>query len=449
MLFPASSSRYLSAMPTLPAGPLNVPLATVRYLRDPYGVLLAAARRYGDPYSWPSFFGKLAITGEPAGAKEIFSADPDDFSAIGADLLAPVLGEHNLILLSGDRHRAMRKIQTPPFHAQRLHVYGELILRITEQHIARWPKQRPFSLHRCMQEISLDVILHVVFGLDDEAKRESFRTGILALIGSLKPTFMLFRGLRRPLGGLSAWARFQRRTAEMTALFKAEVNRRRADKVERQDILSLFLGARHEDGTPLGDDELLHQMINLVGAGHETTASALAWAVHYVLSDPAVEHRLREELASVPPVPADPEALTRLPYLGAVCAETLRINPVAPLIGRTLRRTFTLQGHELPAGVSVGIGIINIHHREDIYPDPTRFRPERFLEREYGPFEYLPFGGGARRCLGAAFALYEMKLILATVLKLRTLRPVGKGAARAVMRHTTVGPANGVPMRIA
>jgi cytochrome P450 family 110 len=190
-------------------------------------------------------------------------------------------------------------------------------------------------------------------------------------------------------------------------------------------------------------------MMNLVAAGHETTASSLAWALYHVHREPAVKERLAEELGALPPGPLDPEAVVRLPYLDAVCSETLRIDPVAPLIGRTLRQPLTLLGHELPAGVSVGIAIVNVHRRPDLYPQPDRFLPQRFLDRSYTPFEYLPFGGGARRCLGAAFAIYEMKLVLASVLRHHTLRPVSDAPVRAALRNTTAGPARDIEMRLA
>ena len=188
-------------------------------------------------------------------------------------------------------------------------------------------------------------------------------------------------------------------------------------------------------------------MISLIGAGHETTASALSWALYHIHRDPQVKARLLEELSG-DAGPLDPEAVTRLPYLDAVCSEALRLNPVAPLVGRTLRQSLTLKGYDLPPGISVGIGIVNVHRRPDLYPEPERFRPERFLERDYSAFEYLPFGGGSRRCLGAAFAVYEMKLVLATALRTHGLRLVSEAPVRAALRNTTVGPATTIEMAI-
>jgi cytochrome P450 len=426
-------------MKSLPPGPSNALAITLKYLRDPYATLLETARRYGEPHSWPSFLGRMVVTGDPAGIRTLFTADPDTYLALGAELLGPIIGESNLILLSGERHRAMRKLQLPPFHGMRMRAYGQLIIDATEEHAARWPRDRPIPIHRTMQQISLQVILEAVLGLREPGARETFKAAVLAVIAALKPSFMFIEVLRRPLLGLSAWARFQRTRAHTVALFEEELRARRASSEPREDILSLLLSARYEDGSALTDEELLTQMMNLIVAGHETTASALAWSFHHIHREPEVKARLVEELRGLPE-PLDPEAVSRLPYLEAVCSEALRLNPVAPLIGRTLRKGLTLQGFDLPPGVSVGISILQVHRRADLYPDPERFRPERFLERSYTPFEYLPFGGGARRCLGAAFALYEMKLVLATILRKHDLRPANDAPVRVAVRNTTVGP---------
>ena len=252
-------------------------ISTLGYLRDPYRTLLAGARRYGDPFRLPSFLGPLVVTGDPEAAKTIFGTDPDAFAAIGADLLGPVLGEHNLILLSGEQHRAMRKLQAPPFHGARMHAYGQLILRVAEQQTARWPQQGSFDIYPTMQAISLEVILQAVLGLSDPQDRRTFQEAVVQVVGALKPSFMFFRGLRRPLAGLSAWARFQRKSARITSLFSEHVSRRRADPRPREDILSLFMAARYDDGSALDDTTLLQQIMNLIGAGHETTASSLSF----------------------------------------------------------------------------------------------------------------------------------------------------------------------------
>ena len=435
-------------MNRLPPGPRNNLLVSLKYLREPYATLLETGQRYGDTFSWPGFAGKMVVTGHPEGVRTLFTADPDTYLALGAEMLAPILGESNLILLSGERHRAMRKLQLPPFHGARMRAYGQLMLDVAREHAARWTRGQSIPVHRTMQEISLQVILEAVLGLREPAERESFKTTVLEVIAALKPSFMFIRALRRPLLGLSSWARFQRKREEITARFADVLRARRASTETHEDILSLLLSARFDDGRALTDDELLTQMLNLIVAGHETTASSLAWAFHFIHREPAVKARLVEELRGLPE-PLEPEAVSHLPYLEAVCSEALRLNPVAPLIGRTLRKGLTLQGYELPPGVDVGISILQVHRRPDLYPEPERFRPERFLERGYSPFEYLPFGGGARRCLGAAFALYEMKLVLAAILRTCELLPASDAPVGVSVRNTTVGPRGEVGLLLA
>jgi cytochrome P450 len=343
----------------------------------------------------------------------------------------------------------MRKLQAPPFHARAVSAYGRTILEVANARISEWPRDRVFDVHRTMQQISLEVILRTVFGQSPTPERvAAIEEATLTLVAALKPSFMFISSLRHSFGGLSAWARFKRARAGIERLFNEELRARRSDGEPREDILAQLMAARDEDGQPLSDENLLTQIMNLVGAGHETTASSLAWALHAIHRDPAVKRTLDEALGALPAGPWDPDVVARVPYLEAVCNETLRLNPVAPLIGRTLRTAFTLEGYELPAGTPIGVGIINIHRRADLYPEPERFRPERFAERQFGPFEYLPFGGASRRCLGAAFAAYELKLVLAAVMTGRSLQLADDAPAHAAARNTTVGPARGVRMRL-
>ena len=250
-------------MNRLPPGPRNAVLATARYLRDPLGILLRTADKFGDPYTWPTFLGKMVITGAPEGIKTLLSADPEIYEALGADLLGPVIGRNNLILLSGERHRAMRKMQNPQFHGARLRAYGQIITSIAETHVDQWPKERPFPVQQTMQAISLEVILQAVLGLGDPASRAAFKDAVLAGIAALKPSFMFIPALRRPMLGLSAWARFGRRKAAMATLFNKELAARRARPDVGEDILSLMVASRKEDGSAFDDDELLEQMMSL------------------------------------------------------------------------------------------------------------------------------------------------------------------------------------------
>jgi len=433
-------------MPALPPGPRSVLLTGLRYLRDPYATLLGAHERYGSPHIWPTLMGTMVVTSNPETIETLFATDPDEFEALGADLLRPVMGESNVILLSGARHRAMRKLQMPPFHGARMRAYGDIILDAAREHLMAWKELPTVRAHATMQQISLDVILRAVVGFRSVQAREHFRDAALALIGALKPSFLFNPGLRRKVWGLSAWARFQKRQARAERLFDAELRERRASPDSGEDILSLLMASRYEDGTALSDRDLFVQMINLIAAGHETTASTLAFALHHVHQNPSVRKKLADEVRALPE-PLIPEAVMRLPYLDAVCSETMRINPAAPLIGRVLRSPMKLDGYSLPPGTPVGIGILQVHFRKDLYPAPELFRPERFLERTFRPHEFLPFGGGARRCLGAAFATYEMKLVLASVLRDHDLQLVDAAPVKTAVRNTTVGPRSEILLR--
>jgi cytochrome P450 len=426
-------------------GPRNALVASARYLRDPFTALIDTGARYGDPFVWPTFFGRMVVTGDPAGARDILGADPDVYRAIGAEVLGPVIGSSNLILLSGEAHRAMRRFYGPEFHGQRVHDYGAAMIRIAREHASRWPRSRPFVPEDTMRAISLDVILEIVLGLGEPDERERFRDAILRLVSSLRPSFLFIPGLRRTMLGLSAWARYQRRVAEARALFEREVSVRSGGGSARRDLLSMLVAARRADGTAFSAQEILEQMVSLIGAGHETTGSALTWALFHIHRNPSVKERLLAELRGMGNE-LDPAAVAQLPFLNAVCCETLRLNPVAPLIGRTLCADLTVKGHSLPAGVSVGISIIALHRRPELYPEPERFVPERFLERTFDPFEYIPFGGGSRRCLGASFALYEMKLVLASILRDHTLTLIDRGEVRSVARNTTASPRKRIRM---
>ncbi len=430
----------------LPPGPRSAALWSFAYVRDPYRTMMNTTRRYGDLVTLPSFFGKFVITADPAGVKTVLSAHPDLYDAIGVQLVEPLLGESSVICVSGERHRALRKLMMPPFHAARMRSYGDLISRVADEYTARWPHDRPFPIHTTMMDLMMDVVLRGVFGLEEAGRRSAFRKAVPAMIEAMKHSFLFFRWLRVRLGGFSAWARFQRKRAQVAALFNEELRNRRADERLREDILSLLMAARYDDGSALSDAELLDQMVTLFVAGFEPTANSLAFALDHIHRQPAVKQRLIEELASLPPGPLDPDVVTRLPYLDAVISETLRLTPIQPLVGRLLRQGMTLQGYELPPGINVGIAISTVHQRPDLYAEPERFRPERFFERSFTPFEYLPFGGGARRCVGATLALYSMKLVLATVMRSRSLRPINRAPLRFRFK-AIVGPRSEIQMQ--
>jgi len=432
-------------MVALPPGPRSSIWSMIQYLRDPIGCMAPLVRRYGDPVTAP-FKPPMVCTGDPAGIKAIYTADPDTFAPLSQDL-AMIVGRRSLLLLEGAEHRRARKLMAPPFHGARMRAYGEQICRLAEQHTAGWSAGQEVPLAEVAQRISLDVIMQAVFGLRDPARMAELSALLLEYVNGISPLLVLFPELRRELGGHGPYAALLRRRRRLHEQLDALIAAARAAG-PRDDILSLLAHARYEDGEPMSDEELRDQLLLLVIGGHETTAISMAWSF-YALHRPenaAALERLRAELSALGPEP-DVEKLDKQPYLEAVCNETLRRYPLAPApAARKLLRPMELLGYTLPAGTGVSVAIGIAHFREDLYPDPLRFRPERFLERKFTPFEFVPFGGGARRCLGAAMAAYEMRLVLGTVLpryrlRLASLRP-DRGKARAV----NAGPAHGVKM---
>jgi cytochrome P450 len=436
---------YHREMSSLPPGPRSQLWSLVAYMRDPIECMVPMARKYGDTFAFPSK-PPLVCTGDPACIKTIYTADPDTFAPLGEDM-AVFLGRHSLILLKGAEHRRARKLMMPPFHGARMRAYGQQMCRLTEQRTAEWKPGTPVTMLEAAQDISLDVILQVVFGVTEPARMAELSGLLLELLNGFSPLLAILPSLRRELGGIGPYATFLRRQRRLHERLDELIAAARTAG-PREDILSLLIQARSEDGEPMTDEEIRDQLIILVVAGHETTAISIAWAC-YALHRPenaASLERLRDELSALGPAP-DIDQLDKQPYLDAVCQETLRRYPIAPAPSpRKLLRPLELGGYALPAGTGVGAAAGIAHFREDLYPEPMRFRPERFLERKFTPFELIPFGGGARRCLGAAMAGYEMRLVLGTLLGRFRLRLASSRPEGAKVRAANAGPARGVRM---
>jgi cytochrome P450 len=430
-------------VPPLPPGPRSTLLHALRYARDPFGWSLRCLATYGDPFTAPTVFGPQVVTADPAVVEDVFAADPASFAATGAALLGPVMGPSSVMLIDGERHRAARKLLAPPFHRTAIERLGETIVDVARFRIGELPRGRAFDIHDAMRMITSDVIVRIVFGATEDAAARALTERLFGVAHALKPSFMLVPALRRRAGGLSSWARFQR-ACERSQATVSELIAARRDAPPGADLLGILLSARDATGAPPSDREVWEQLMTFFMAGHDTTASTLAWAVQLVHRDPAIGERLRAEVAHV----TDAATLATRPYLEAVCLETLRLCPIAPYIARDLRRPFSVGSYNLPAGASVAISIIGIHRRPDLYPDPERFDPDRFLGRSYSPSQFLPFGGGARRCVGAALAMLELKLVLGVVMQAPPLRLHGDPAIRATVRNTTVGPRGGVSVEL-
>ena len=440
--------------PALPPGPRSPALLqSLRLALRPLETVEAYARRFGDCFTLHLINGTTVVCSHPDAIRDVHASDPEVVRAgeAAAPILGPLLGRHSLLVLDGERHLRERRLMSPPFHGERVQRYGRIVREITERVVSTWPIGRPFPIHHAMQAITLDVIIRAVFGVEDGPKLLELRRRILdflRLADGAGAAFIVIPILQFELGGITPWGQYVRRSRAIDEVLFAEMARRRAEGTAgRDDILSLLLEARDEHGEGMTDVELRDEMFTMLMAGHETTATSLAWAFWHVLRHPAVIARLREELADVAgDGPIEPEHLARLEYLDAVVKETQRLTPVVSFTGRMLREPTRIGGRLLPAGVGVSPAIYLTHRRADLWPEPERFRPERFLGVRPNPLHFFPFGGGVRRCLGAAFATMEMKVVLAEVVRRADLRVAPGYRMRPVQRAVTNAPSRGMPV---
>lgn len=383
---------------------------TTRWMGRPLSFLQALQKKHGDLFTLHLLREEpWVMVGDPELVKQIFRA-PADVLHGGAPkrILEPVVGPHSVLLLDESRHMRQRRLLLPPFHGERMARYEETMRAAAQAELDRWPIGAAGPSAKHMRAITLEVILRAVFGVTEGEALEPLREALDRLLGFAAGdmrTVLVILGEPGRLDEERA-AGFREAMARTDELVLTEIARRRRAGVEdRDDIMSLLLQARHEDGSPMSDAELRDELVTLLIAGHETTASSLAWALERLVRSPAAMERA---------VAAADEGGG--PYLDAVIQETLRLRPVFPMVARAVRKPIELGGYTLPPGVTAMPSIALVHRRPDVYPDPDSFRPERFLERPPGTYTWIPFGGGIRRCLGAGFALFEMRVVLTALL---------------------------------
>lgn len=437
----------------LPDGPRAHPLIqTFQTIFRPLECLESDAQRYGDLFTLRfSGLSSFIVVSNPQAIQEIFAADSQQFASGDANrpFFRSFLGDHSLLLMDGERHQRERKLLTPPFHGERMRAYGQQIRQLSEQVINQWQIGKSFSARASMQDITLQVILRVVFGIHEGSRFQQLRQllgEMLDITGSpLRASLIFIPFLQKDLGAWSPWGRYLRLKQQVNDLIYQEIRERRGqDNSAGEDVLSLMMSARDEQGQPMTDVELHDELMTLLVAGHETTATALAWALYWIHRQPEVREQLLKELDALD-ADVDPSVIMKLPYLNAVCSETLRIYPVGLFaFSRIVQSPFQLMGYEFAPGSILAPCIYLVHHREDLYPEPKKFKPERFLERQFAPYEFLPFGGGNRRCIGLALALYEMKIVLATILSKVQLKLANNRPVKPARRGLTMAPAGGV-----
>ncbi|MEV6068231.1 cytochrome P450 [Nocardia sp. NPDC052001] len=446
------SSTDRSATGTLLREPRPVPLHALAAAIDLERYFDWRRGRDGDPFlmRFPAF-GSAVFTGTAAGAREMFRAPVELLEPPLPNPIEPMVGPASLILARGERHRKERSVLAPAFHRQRISAYGTVIRETARDELAgartgrAWRPGTRIDAREAARAMTLRVILAAVFGIEDPRLLAEYTSATTEFLSSFGGPLFLVPALRRNMFGLSGWERFLAARDRLDTLIDTEIDRRRMDPGANSgaDMLGMLLETRYTDGSGLGDIELREQLRTLIVAGHETTATVLVWALYRLHREPAALERLRAELASAG-TDIDPVELAELPYLDAVCQETLRLHPPVPIVLRRLTGDFELRGAPLVAGDTMGLSVQLLHSDPQVWSEPQRFRPERFLERRYSPFEFAPFGGGHRRCVGAALADYELRIVLATLLgsvRLRLSPRFARGRAPWTVPHNiATGP---------
>ena len=406
-----------------------------RFTLHPDRLLDECYAKYGDFFRFETPLERtMCVTANPQAIKEVFRGDPKVFHAgEGNAVLGPLVGSSSVLLLDEQEHLRHRKMMLPPFHGERMRAYADVMRDVAERHVAAWPKDRPFSTIGSMQAITLEVIQRTVFGIDQADRLAHVGHLLRRILDPAANRWWMLVLMLTPSswGPRTPWGQFRQRVREADVAIYEEIRARRADPAaaERGDVMSLLLQARDEDGEPLSDREMRDELVTLLVSGHETTATSLSWTLERIVHHPEVLARLEE----------DPEG----EYLDAVIKESLRLRPVVPAVARRLAEPVELGGHLLPAGVFIVPSIYLTHRRPDIYPDPLAFKPERFIESPPSNTEYLPFGGGVRRCLGASFAQFETKVVLGAILEHARIRAAQPQPERITRRSITFAPSAG------
>jgi cytochrome P450 len=451
---------------TLPPEPRSSPpVQTLRWTLRPLAFMDQCRREFGDSFSlrFVGFERPMVLISDPAAIKAIYTERSHGLPPGRNIILEPILGSQSLLLQEGAEHLARRRLMLPPFHGERMRSYEAVLDEIVSAEVDSWPLHSEFPIHTRMQAITLEAILRVVFGVAEGPRLERLRQMLsTVLTETASPRSQLISLATRRFRGGNAFARYERQLKEVDDLLYAEIaeHRTRPDLAEREDVLSMLMlaefedgpsaerpseiagddereGVKHESGRGMSDKELRDQLMTLLLAGHETTATALAWSFDLLLRHPEPLRRLRDSLEA-----------GEDDYLRATISESLRLRPVLPIAGRRLATELEIEGYTLPAGTDVAPAIWLTHTRPDVYPEPFAFRPERFLGQGPDNYAWIPFGGGIRRCIGAAFAEFEMRIVLREVLTRCDLRKASPRPEKTGRRNITLSPKDGTPVVI-
>ena len=427
----------------LPPGPRGTWRPTLQLIKNPRQAMERWVSEYGDPFFLNALNGPVVVTGREDLIRVIYGQDPSLYTTFATQTIGALMGDESIFVMDGDQHRQERKLLMPLFHGDRMKAYGPLMQETAQRQLESRDASKPISALQLMTDISLEVIVRAIFGGDRPEIVQRMMAASRNVVAKSNPLLFFSKKTHVSFLGLSPLDRWRAAQQGLTQLFD-EVIDDAAQHPERQDILSMLYRA---DESAKTDRKRIHsELTTLLFAGHETTALTLTWAIYHLHRHPEILSRLREELDHCDL--EDPEALARAPYLKAVIQETLRVHPIVTETLRKLNRPLQLDGYLLPEGMGLAIATVLAHYQTQTWEDPEAFRPERFLERDYSPFVYMPYGGGHRRCLGAAFANYEMAMVLGVLLKRYEFELIDQQEVVPKRRSVTMGPATEIPIRL-
>lgn len=415
--------------------------------RDPEGFLeRQRANLGGNFWLWLPGVDPTLLTGVPEEVRQIYQQPVHAFDAPRGQPLEPVFGQHSIVLNSGETHRRSRGLVLPAFRRDRMELFGDLMQEITLEALGRLEPGTICRTHHLAQVITLHIIIRAIFGVTEPAAATAMELAVIRFLQAYTPILMLMPMFRHPIPSLGQWSRFLKAREELDRLLDIQIEAKRAKAEPEIDILSQLIHARDEEGRQLDNSELRDELRTMLVAGHDTTASTMAWALYFIHHRAEISQSLSDEIASLGITPT-PTKLNQLTYLEAVCQEALRLHPPIQLSVRQVKQTMSLGGWTIQPGENVAVSLRLLHTAPEVWQDGAEFRPERFLGRTYAPWEYAPFGGGGRRCVGAAFGAFELRVVLGTLLAAARFEACGAPQPLARLRGIIVVPHNGVPLR--
>ena len=421
-------------------------ISTFRYMRDPYGSFEKWQNKFGSTFLIRALNGDVIATSNPENVRRIFAAKHDSVGQFAIETTRALVGAQSVFLAEGEQHRLERTLLLPSFHGELIRETLNTIRSVVEQATAKWQPGDNVRIMDVALDISLEVILQIVFGIQREDAIGKYKQTIMKFVKSFHPILAFTKLFQRPLFGLSPWNRFVKARSEFDELIQTEIESRRSSDTdtERNDLLSRLLNARYEDGTAIDDVGIRDQLVTLLLAGHETTQIAISWAMSWVLRNPVFHQRLIDELDEN----EFEEVVNHSKLLDGICNESLRLNPIVPDVLRRLKQPMEFEEGIIPVGKTVAAATYLIHTDPNIYEEPFEFNPDRWRERTFKPHEFLPFGGGIRRCIGATLAVYEIKIVVATLVNnYRFELPHDAPDSEIVhRRNLTLAPKSGIPL---